>query len=281
MGNSASVHLVARGRDALHKTHDELLLRRRDPKQNIKSHSVDLTNAAAVDAVILSLSPPPSILFCVAGGASGELGFFADLTPTQLHNCFNKNYFSAALITHSLLRRWLKEPIGNQHQQRHIVFTASTAAFVAVPGYAAYTPAKAALRALADIIRHEVLMYPQDVRVHCSFPGTIFTDSFYEEQRQKPALTKQIEGSDNPTDGMTAGAVSKSVFAGLSKDHYLITTDYQTWLLLNNMRGPSPPNNGILEWLVGLVASLVWPIFRLMFDRQTRQSGSHLSALKD
>ncbi|KAL8642819.1 MAG: hypothetical protein Q9228_000515 [Teloschistes exilis] len=232
-------------------------------------------------AFILSLSTPPSILFCVAGGASGELGFFADLTPAQLHSCFEKNYFSAAFITHSLLRRWLKEPVGIQHQQRHIVFTASTAAFVAVPGYAAYTPTKAALRALADTIRQEVLMYSQDVRVHCSFPGTIFTDTFYEEQRQKPTLTKQIEGSDNPTDGMTAGAVSKSLFAGLSKDHYLITTDYQTWLLLNNMRGPSPPNNGILEWLVRLIASLVWPFCRLTFDRQTRKSRPRPLPLKE
>lgn len=240
----------------------------------MSSQSLTIAHPKQVEALIVSLSPLPSILFCVAGGANGELGFFADLTSAQLHSCFQKNYFSAALIAHSLLRRWLKEPPETKYQQRHIVFTASTAAFVAVPGYAAYTPTKAALRALADTVRQEVLMYRQDIRVHCSFPGTIFTDSFYEEQQQKPALTKQIEGSDNPTDGMTAGAVSKSLFAGLCRDHYLITTDYQTWLLLNNMRGPSPPNNGVLEWFVGLVASLVWPFFRLMFERQTRNAGS-------
>ena len=80
---------------------------------------------------------------------------------------------------------------------------------------------------------------------------------------------------------MTAEAVSESLFAGLGRDHYLITTDYQTWLLLNNMRGPSPSNNWILEWCVGLVASLVWPLFRRIFDHQARKAGTRFSAPKN
>ena len=212
----------------------------------------------------------PSILFCVAGGAADEMGFFADLTPGQLRQCFTKNYFSAAFVTQSLLRRWIKEPVSSQIAHRHIILTASTAAFVSLPGYAAYTPTKTALRALADTIRQEALMYPQNIRVHCSFPGTIFTESFYEEQRRKPALTKKLEGSDNPKDGMTPEAVARKTMDGLSNDEFLITLDFQTKLLLNNMRGPSPPNHGLFDWLTGLLASFIWPFVRVGMDRQIK-----------
>lgn len=198
------------------------------------------------------------------------MGFFADLTADQLRACFNKNYFSAAFITQSLMRHWIKDPVSSQPCPRHIILTGSTAALVSLPGYAAYTPTKTALRALADTIRQEALMYPQDIRIHCTFPGTIFTDSFYQEQKSKPALTKVLEGSDNPNDGMTAEAVAHATMNGLRKDEFLITLDFQTKLLLNNMRGPSPPNHGLLDWLIGLLASIVWPFFRASMDRQIK-----------
>jgi 3-dehydrosphinganine reductase len=216
------------------------------------------------------LSDLPSILFCVAGGAADEMGFFVDLKPDQLCACFIKNYFSAAFITQSLMRRWVKQPDLSQPSPRHIVLTGSTAAFVALPGYGAYTPTKTALRALADTIRQEALMYPRDIRVHCSFPGTIFTDTFYEEQKSKPTLTKKLEGSDNPKDGMTAEAVATATIAGLRRDEFLIPPDFQTKLLLNNMRGPSPPNHALLDWLFGFLVSLVWPFIRMSMDRQTK-----------
>lgn len=223
-----------------------------------------------MDDFLTGLSDLPSILFCVAGGAGDEIGFFVDLTPDQLRSGFTKNYFSAAFITQSLMRRWVKQPESPQPSPRHIVLTGSTAAFLALPGYVAYTPTKTALRALADTIRQEALMYPQDIRVHCSFPGTIFTDSFYEEQKRKPLLTKKLEGSDNPKDGMTAEAVASATMAGLHRGEFLIPIDFQTKLLLNNMRGPSPPNHGLLDWLLGFLVSLVWPFFRRSFDRRTK-----------
>ena len=206
----------------------------------------------------------------MAGGAADEMGFFIDLKADQLRSCFIKNYFSAAFITQSLMRRWVKQPESSQPSPRHIVLTGSTAAFVALPGYVAYTPTKTALRALADTIRQEALMYPRDIRVHCSFPGTIFTDTFYEEQKSKSILTKKLEGSDNPNDGMSAEAVASATMAGLRRDEFLIPLDFQTRLLLNNMRGPSPPNHGLLDWLLGFLVSLVWPFIRMSMDRQTK-----------
>ncbi len=225
--------------------------------------------------MVESLPVLPSTLFCVAGGAADGMGFFADITTDQIHSSFQTNYFSSAYITHAVLRRWLQQP-PDPAIVRHIAFTASTAAFVALPGYVAYTPTKTALRALADILRQEVLMYKkqQTIQVHCSYPHTILTDSFIEEQKKKPELCKVLEGSDDSQNGMTPEAVARGIIAGVDRGDHCITLDFETHLLLNNMRGPSVPNTFIWDWLLGFIASLVWPFFRRSWDRKTVQYGS-------
>jgi len=188
-----------------------------------------------------------------------------------------RNYLSAAYITHALLKRWLAEPPLDS-SLRHIVFTASTAALVSVPGYAAYAPTKAATRALADTLRQEVLLYQsqQDIRIHCTFPGTIYTESFWQEQAKKPALCKELEGSDKEGSGLSAKRVAEEIISGLKHGHFFITMDGETALLLNNMRGPSPRDSPVWDWLVGLLASLIWPIYRMKFDRKTIKYGKNL-----
>lgn len=67
-----------------------------------------------------------------------------------------------------------KPPADNQ--TRHLVFTASAAAFIGFPGYIAYAPSKTATSALADTLRQEVLLYKSqlEICVACSFPGTFY-----------------------------------------------------------------------------------------------------------
>lgn len=216
----------------------------------------------------------PSSIFCVAGGTSDEIGFFADITTDQIFSCFQKNYFSSAYITHALLRRWLEYP-ADASIVRHIVFTGSTAAFVAVPGYVAYTPTKTALRALADTLRQELLLYQkeQSIQVHCSYPGTITTETLVDEQERKPELCKVLEGSNDPKKQMTPEAVATGILAGVERGEFFITLDFETQLLLNNMRGPSLPNTYIWDWIIGFIASLVWPFVRRSWDRTTVQYG--------
>ncbi|KAI9715085.1 MAG: hypothetical protein M1812_006203 [Candelaria pacifica] len=268
----ANVYLLGRGISSLDTALANLEPLCHNQSQWIRTHALDLGDPIQVDKFIASLTDLPTILFCVAGGAAQEMGFIADLTADQLRTCFTKNYFSAAFITQALLRRWIKECGSSQSTPHHIIFTSSTAALLAIPGYGAYTPTKTALRALGDTLRQEAMMYPQDIHVHCSLPGTIFTDTFYEEQKTKPALTKQIEGSDDPKDGLTAEDVASRIMHGLRKNEFLIPVDFQTRLLANNMRGPSPPNHGLLDWLLGFLASLVMPFVRISMDRQSKAS---------
>ncbi|EHA26570.1 hypothetical protein ASPNIDRAFT_51907 [Aspergillus niger ATCC 1015] len=197
-----------------------------------------------------------------------------------LASCMEKNYFTAAFVAQAVMGTWTTElkrvgECDGAQKSRHIVFTASTAALVAVPGYAAYSPSKAAIRALADSLRQESLMYPPAgaIQVHCSFPGTFYTDSFYREQARKPQLCKEIEGTVNDGGGLTAKDVAQRVLVGLDSGCYFIPTDLQTRLLLNNMRGPSPRDYPLLDWCMGWAASLVWPIIGTYLDWKVARSG--------
>ncbi|KAL3449120.1 putative steroid dehydrogenase [Aspergillus insuetus] len=289
----ANVTILARTPEPLEETRKELLKHITDPAQTIHSAALDLTNATQVEEYIASLPEAPSALFCVAGGTSDEIGFFADITARDIEGCMARNYLAAAYIAHAVLRRWIKDTPAESGSSstetrkggkptRHIVFTASTAAFLGLPGYAAYTPSKAATRALADTLRHEVLLYASqvEIKIHCSFPGNIYTDAFYAEQRRKPALLKEIEGGeDGGGGGKSASRVAEMILEGLRKGRYFITMDSETELLLNNMRGPSPRDAPVRDWVLGLVGSLVWPFFRAKIDRATVRFGE--GVLKD
>ncbi|KAI9848234.1 MAG: hypothetical protein M1838_000623 [Thelocarpon superellum] len=277
VAQGANVIILARGKEALEKTRDELLKVRKSDQQTVEARSVDLSDAAKVDAFAASLETLPTALFCVAGGTADEVGFFADISCEDMRACFDRNYFSAAFITHSILRRWIAQPPATG-ESRHIILTASTAAFVCLPGYSAYTPTKTATRALADTLRQELLLYrsQQEIRAHCAFPGTIYTDAFYEEQKRKPALCKELEGSDKNLGGLSTSVVADTLLAGLRRGNFFITMDMDTAILLNNMRGPSPRNIAVWDWILGFVGSLAWPFYRWQWDRATIQHGKSL-----
>jgi 3-dehydrosphinganine reductase len=77
-----------------------------------------------------------------------------------------------------------------------LVFVASTLAYMSFAGYSSYSPAKHAIRGLADTLRSELILYGIDV--HCFFPAGILSPGFEQEEKCKPGLTKTIEGSDSP-----------------------------------------------------------------------------------
>jgi 3-dehydrosphinganine reductase len=49
------------------------------------------------------------------------------------------------------------------------------------------------------------------IKVHCYFPGTIYSPGFDEEEKCKPAITKKIEGTD---EGLTPDGCARVLFRG-------------------------------------------------------------------
>ncbi|KAL4966465.1 putative steroid dehydrogenase [Aspergillus stella-maris] len=274
----ANVTIIARSPGPLEETRQELLKHVKHESQTISSFALDLADAAKVEEYIASLESPPTVLFCVAGGAAADLGFFADISTRNIQACMEKNYFSAAFIAHAVFRRWTKEPVASP--TRHLIFTSSTAAFLGFPGYSAYAPTKTATRALADTLRQEALLYSsqQEIKVHCTFPGTFYSEGFYEEQKNKPQLLKEMEGTTADEGGLTTKRIAEITIQGLQKGQFFINMDGDTDLLMNNMRGPSPRDSPIRDWIVGLVGSLAWPFYRVKFDKMTVRHGKEMLA---
>ncbi|KAL4904106.1 hypothetical protein BDW74DRAFT_155090 [Aspergillus multicolor] len=276
----ANVTILARSAGPLEATRTELLKHTTSPTQIITAKPLDLSDAPLVQQYITSLPAPPEILFCVAGGTSSEIGFFADISSSDIESCMRNNYLSAAYIAHAVFKRWVREPPTSSNGSRHLIFTASTAAFLGLPGYAAYTPSKAATRALADTLRAEALLYSsqQNIKIHCSFPGTIYTDTFYAEQAKKPALLKEIEGTAEDKGGLSAEQVASGILKGLKEGRFFIVTDGETELVLNGMRGMSPRGGvlGLKDWVIGLVVLCVLPFVRMGWDRKTVRFGKEM-----
>jgi 3-dehydrosphinganine reductase len=232
-----------------------------------------------VDAALEKYNVVPDILFCVSGGSNSEqLGFLTDMEPHGIKSCMESNYYSAVFITRAVLRLWLKSPVVDY--TRHIVFTASTAAFVALPGYVAYTPPKVAVRALADTLRQELLLYggKDKYQVHCSFPGTFTSEAFLAEAETKPKLTMILEGSDMTEEQLkktkqSSAEVAQLVIKGLERGEFFITVDFEGELLLNNMRGPSPRHRPVYDFFLGFVAVIVWFFVRRDFDKKIAKFG--------
>lgn len=221
----------------------------------------------------------PDHLFCVAGGTSPEqIGFLADMKPEGLISCLEVNYYTSIFIAQIVLKLWVsKAPTTHA---RHITFVSSAAAFVAIPAYIAYTPTKVAIRAFAETLRQELLLYggKDAYQVHCAYPGTFISESFLAEAAAKPQLTKMMEGSDMPEAQLiakteSAQSVAQKTLKGIERGDFFITMDFEGALLLNNMRGPSPRDHVILDLLLAFLALIVWPFVRRDFDAKTVKYG--------
>jgi 3-dehydrosphinganine reductase len=227
--------------------------------------------------MLSKLGTIPDIVICTAGGTPTQGGFLADIAPKAIKSCLELNYYTSVFIVQSCLRLWLATP--KTPETRHIVLTSSTAAFVGLPGYIAYTTTKVAIRALADTLRQELLMYGEDAfKVHCTFPGNFLSDSLISEQARKPKLLKMMDGTDCPEDELrkkvtSSRAVAKKIIRGLEVGKMYITVDFGGQILFNNMRGPSPRYHSFLDFCIGLIAVVAWWWVRLDFDRKTRKYG--------
>ena len=189
------------------------------------------------------------------------------------------NYFSAAYLAQATLKSWLQQAPQNStmgkstaasHQviePRHLIFTASVAALVSLVGYTPYSPAKAAMRSLSDGLAQEVKLYHgashhkdsrerlPEVKLHTICPGVIYTPGYEQENKSKPAITKQLEeGDPGQTEEQCAAASIKALESG----DYLITLQWLGHLMKGSAWGGSPRNNWIFDTVVSWITSIAW-----------------------
>ncbi|KAM0436762.1 hypothetical protein ACHAPT_002473 [Fusarium lateritium] len=210
----------------------------------------------------------PDIVWTIAGMALPEL--YVDMEMESLRRHMDVNFYGSAEMSHAILREWLALNAPVEKEPKHLIMTSSVVAFYSPPGYGPYTPAKYALRGLAETISQEVKMYPQNVQVHVVYPGTILSQANIRENEIKPEITKIIE-KDDPQ--QTPDEVADKAIQGLENGDYFITVAFLGSLMKWGSFGGASKNNAIVDFFGSLLALFVWVFARIDIDSKIRKYG--------
>ncbi|ROT38490.1 short chain dehydrogenase [Sodiomyces alkalinus F11] len=280
MGRSAALKLAARGANLvvvarngqrLEELVTELKASAKNPQtQRFTSLTADISKegfaAPLLDkATAWNNGRAPDIVWCVAGMATP--GLFAESPFSVLRRNLDVNFYGTAELSHAVLRAWLApdadadaKPNPNRTDAaatpKHLIMTSTVAALYPVAGYSLYIPGKAALRALADTLAQEVLLYPgRDVRVHVVYPGTITSPGYERENLTKPGITHELEDID-PV--QTPDQCAEAAIRGLEAGQYFVTVAWLGHLMRWGALGGSVRNNWVVDTLMGLLTPLVF-----------------------
>lgn len=173
----------------------------------------------------------------------------------SLRHQMDVNFYGTAEMSHAILKEWLAPNAPVETRPKHLIMTTSVVAFYTIPGYAPYAPSKWAIRGLADTLSQEVLVYPQNVKVHVVYPGTILSPGFVRETLSKPDVTKELEASDPK---QTPDEVAAAAIKGLERGDYYVTVSWLGDLMRWGSLGGAFRNNWIIDIIGAWVVSLIW-----------------------
>lgn len=257
----AHVSIVARTQSKLDDALKELEANRQSPDQIFKAFSFSLNTAEESAAALQAASDAhggkvPDAVFACAGAAKPM--YLLEMQPEDLSRGMANGYWVQAWTAFAAAKQMVRE-----NKKGKIVLVSSTLGYMSLIGYSSYSPAKHALRGLADSLHSELMLYGIDT--HVFFPPTMYTPGFEEENKTKPAITRTIESTD---EGLTADQAAAGLLAGVEKGHAHITADLITSLFRASTRGCAPRSNAALDFVLDLVALVGTPIWRRSVDKQ-------------
>ncbi|KAG2746529.1 NAD(P)-binding protein [Suillus brevipes Sb2] len=258
----AHVSIVARTQSKLDDALKELEANRQSPDQIFKAFSFSLNTAEESAAALQAASDAhggkvPDAVFACAGAAKPM--YLLEMQPEDLSRGMANGYWVQAWTAFAAAKQMVRE----NKKKGKIVLVSSTLGYMSLIGYSSYSPAKHALRGLADSLHSELMLYGIDT--HIFFPPTMYTPGFEEENKTKPAITRTIESTD---EGLTADQAAAGLLAGVEKGHAHITADLITSLFRASTRGCAPRSNAALDFVLDLVALVGLPIWRRSVDKQ-------------
>ncbi|TMW55940.1 hypothetical protein Poli38472_008588 [Pythium oligandrum] len=260
----AKISIVARSNEKLEAAKKEIEAVSKHP---VFIQSTDVTSEEsvqkAIDAANKFQGQPTDKVMCCAGLASP--GMFLEQEVSVFRKMMDLNYFGVVHTVRAALPAMIKAK--NQGQ---IVIVASACSLLGFIGYTQYASSKYALRGLAESLRNELILY--DIGVSIYYPGNIDSPGFEEENRYKPALTAEIEGSASlvkPDD------VAQSLINGLSNGYFAITNDPIIFILRIISSGVAPRCNTPFEAMllpVGILIQLGYGFWMDMVVRNARKA---------
>lgn len=260
----ASITIVARTQSKLDAAIKELETLRQSPTQTFRAlafalDSHDASAEALAAAAAANGGELPDVVFACAGAARPM--FLVDMQPDDFERGMVNGFWLQAWTAFAAAKEMAKKG-----KKGKIILVSSTLGFMSFVGYSNYSPAKHALRGLAESLRSELLLYGIDV--HIFFPPTMYTPGFEEENKTKPAITRKIESTD---EGLTAEQAAAKLLAGVQRGDHHITADLITSLFCASTRGSAPRSNAFIDTALDLAALVGVPIWRSSVDKQVLQ----------
>lgn len=244
LARGARVSIVARDVDRLRAALDDLE-REVGDNTRVAGEPADVTDPARLgDAfgLLVAQFGPVDVLVTSAGAA--RPGHFELLARSVFEEQMALDYFGTLDAVRGVV------PAMIEHRSGHLVLISSTAGLVGVYGYSAYSPAKFALRGLAETLRAE--LKPHGIVVSCAYPPDTDTPGLAAENLEKPEATARISAAVKVR---SANTVARAIVRGIEHDRLVITAD---------------PGTAVLARAAGLLG----PYLRASFDRHVRRAGA-------
>lgn len=246
VNKGASIIMISRTESKLLKARQTVLDNTTLAKdQFVECIPLELSRYSEAEKVLplldsLGVGKPDFVIMC-AGGAYCD--YFVRTPSQKLQDGIESNYLTAMNLSHVLSRRMVdglspgkpvkrslwdtfRKVFTTSEDAKHLVFVSSETAFYEFIGYTQYGPAKAAIRALADILYQE--LKPYDITVHTLFLGNFHSEGYVEENKTKPVVCKEIEGASVP---IPCEECAKIVLGKLESGHLYVYSDFMGWVL--------------------------------------------------
>jgi 3-dehydrosphinganine reductase len=227
LAQGANVFVVARGQEKLRACEEEL--RKEFPGRNVRGYRADVSEKEEIKAVMDEIAAEGGGIQVLVNNAGIVIpGYFQDLPIEDFEKVMRTNYLGAVYATKAALPHLLR------NRESAVTFTSSPAGIKGLFGYSTYSPTKAALIALAEVIRAE--LGSRGLRVCVLCPPDTDTPGFQEEIRVRPRETEAIAGSAPPR---SPREVAECFMRGFKKGKFLVLCDFNSRLLYR-LNGISP-----------------------------------------
>jgi len=275
--HGSRITLVARSLDKLERAVKEL----QDQSGTdvaVGHQQADVGSAEQVRSAVRTAAVargPIDICICCAGACIPK--YFEALEASDFEHMMRVNYFGVMLVAKEVLPTMVTRDRERRPGDPPFMFCAVSSMAAAVPfvGYAAYSPAKAATRALMDVLRNEYA--DTGVTLHIAFPPDTDTPGFSQENTTKPWETSHAWPACF-NEVFEAKQVAECLLKGMLRGQYFVTSpDHFGNLLVSRAWGHYPRGfmRSIMECLLSPFAVLLhcWMVW--FVDRVVKRRAHH------
>jgi len=187
---------------------------------SVQLHAVDVSDPAAVTAVIRAIGDAEGISALVCNAGIMRVGRFDELSRDDFDATLRTNYLGAL---DPILAAW---PYLKAAGESRLGLVSSVAGYTGIYGYTAYAPTKFAITALAECLRMEGIAH--GIRVTVVFPPDTETPMLEYERMHAPAETRAITAGAQK---LSAAAVAQAFVRGMVRGNFEVYCNAEGRLL--------------------------------------------------